>query len=514
MTHSLPERPDMGQVKKQAKELLRDIKNGNAQALARAGIKAGRSFALNDAQRVIARELGFPSWAQLKQHLDAQTRIGAAEALLGAVLGGRKRLAAALLARDPTLAASSLHIACALGDPAAIQAFLEKDPALAKSKGGPRKWEPLIYLCFARAGAGDAPRAEAARLLLGAGADPNCWRGDPAWPNARETPLYGATGLNNFPRLARVLLMAGADPNDGESRYHAAEKNHVASLEVLKEFGTDFSSVGDAWGNTPLYFLLGWSPHMSTVRSGILWLLDNGADPNVAAYPSAAAETPLHLAVHGGWDCEMIQALLAHGANPAAPRRDGRTPHALAVRLGREDAAALLGGAAAQPPIDPADAFLGACMRGDAAAVRLKRAQYPGLVQSLDEGQRQTVLLAARAGNLEALRLMADCGMDLDVLGKDGETAVHMAAWHGQAAVLRFLIAKGCALGVRERRFGALPLGWVAHGSLHCHGENGDHAGAAAALIAAGAPLPDAFEASDAVTALLEAARPFGGAPP
>ena len=69
----LPERPNLEQLKRQAKDLLHDARARTPAALARfrtlpafadksAGDPAFMSIALHDAQSVIAREYGFDSW--------------------------------------------------------------------------------------------------------------------------------------------------------------------------------------------------------------------------------------------------------------------------------------------------------------------------------------------------------------------------------------------------------------------------------------------------------------------
>src|SRR6516165_8440962 len=87
----LPERPDLDQLKKQAKNLLHAAQAGDQDALARFLLLpafAGRStdqiaaadVALHDAQSVIAREHGFPSWNQLREHVEERTLTFAAAA--------------------------------------------------------------------------------------------------------------------------------------------------------------------------------------------------------------------------------------------------------------------------------------------------------------------------------------------------------------------------------------------------------------------------------------------------
>jgi SAM-dependent methyltransferase len=67
MTSTLPARPDLEHLRRDAKRLLDQLRARDAGALARVHTHApGLPVALSTAQLVIARELGFPSWAQLK----------------------------------------------------------------------------------------------------------------------------------------------------------------------------------------------------------------------------------------------------------------------------------------------------------------------------------------------------------------------------------------------------------------------------------------------------------------
>jgi hypothetical protein len=64
------EHPDLEQLKRQTKELLRDFVAGKAAAIeeVNAHYRAADAskFALHDAQLVIARSYGFESWPKLK----------------------------------------------------------------------------------------------------------------------------------------------------------------------------------------------------------------------------------------------------------------------------------------------------------------------------------------------------------------------------------------------------------------------------------------------------------------
>src|SRR5215213_299566 len=70
-TPRLPNRPSLAQLRKQAKELVRQLRNGNPSATERLRkIKPNVSNPiLADAQLVLAREHGFDSWPRLVHHI-------------------------------------------------------------------------------------------------------------------------------------------------------------------------------------------------------------------------------------------------------------------------------------------------------------------------------------------------------------------------------------------------------------------------------------------------------------
>ncbi len=73
----LPDKPSLAQLRKQAKELLKSYRAGDPDSVAEVA-KFERqlspaTFALADAQRILARAYGFASWSKLKQHIDGLT---------------------------------------------------------------------------------------------------------------------------------------------------------------------------------------------------------------------------------------------------------------------------------------------------------------------------------------------------------------------------------------------------------------------------------------------------------
>jgi hypothetical protein len=81
---ALPDRPNLEQLKKQAKTLLHAAQAHDAAALRRFAVLpalaqksdaelAAVDLALHDAQSVIAREHGFASWSALREEVEART---------------------------------------------------------------------------------------------------------------------------------------------------------------------------------------------------------------------------------------------------------------------------------------------------------------------------------------------------------------------------------------------------------------------------------------------------------
>ena len=75
----LPPRPSLEQLRRRAKELLKELRSGTASAVARLRQIPARRPSLADAQFVIAREHGFETWAKLVRHLDEVKTAGRLE---------------------------------------------------------------------------------------------------------------------------------------------------------------------------------------------------------------------------------------------------------------------------------------------------------------------------------------------------------------------------------------------------------------------------------------------------
>jgi ankyrin repeat protein len=303
-------------------------------------------------------------------------------------------------------------------------------------------------------------RLEIARMLIGRGADVNAashliegfqpllyatFGAHEHVPGQmdRRDPVFAA--MHGDSEMAKTLLAAGADLHHAAADYGnallvAAANGHEAVALFLLAQGAN-PNVTDGWGLTPLHY---------AVRAGIEaigmarrrtatdpnWILPNmpellkallaqGADPNARIgkgfppynYPPFARDdinnmphlrqagaTPFLLAAASG-DVPAMRALAAAGANPVLATQDGVTPLIVAAGLGRlED----------RTPAEEAHA-------------------------------------------LDAVRMAVELGADVNAANKDGETALHAAAYRGSNAIIEFLVSKGARLDPKDR-YGQTPL--------------------------------------------------------
>jgi len=464
----LPPRPNLDQLKRQAKELL----------------QAGKAPALHEAQTMIAREYGFASWNKLRDHVEAVTLEfdAAVTEFLEAATDGRGDRAERILALHPKIATANLHTALVLGDADAVNARLERDPSLATKPGGPRGWEPIHYVCYTALGSRAGDLAAIARRLISLGADPNT-RFPWLHHNVRRPVLWGASRHAQSLPLVAALLDAGADPNDGVTLPLAASAGDIPVLEALRAHG---ANVDQAWatdGAPSLYAILNWS----RTPDGVLWLLEHGADPN--AVFAENGETPLHV-VARAWDVPLAEAMVAHGAEIGRPRADGRTPYAIAELNGNRAVADWLLGHGASPELSEVDRLVAACSRGDRKAAEALLGKNPDLRGQITDDHYIAFHQAAERGDVRALEVMLACGFDPNRPDAGiGKTALHTAAMEGWPDAVRVLLAHGASVHVRDREFKGQPLVWAAEGSRTEHREGRDFAAVGRLLLEAGSPV-------------------------
>jgi ankyrin repeat protein len=484
-TGPLPASPRVEQLRKQARELQRAVRTGDPEAVARVAEHhpdgtpvpgARRRFALSAAQLVVARTYGFPSWPRLVQHLgvvtehsrtpgdDARPDIPerpADEFLRYATMShaddGPHRWARAreILAQHPEVRDDGIHVAAALADVARVRRALAADAGAARRDGGPHGWVPLMYLAYARhdPDVAEADVLDTARALLAAGADPNAgylWYGLPS-PFTVLTGVLGEGELGpqrqpphpHWRAFARLLLEAGADPNDNQGLYNRMFVRGADHLELLFEYGLGTGDGG------PWKALLGpaLDPPAEMLRYQFWWAIEHGM-------------------------VDRVELLLAHGVDVRTPLRDGRSPADAALTSGHREVVDILVAHGAEPPsARPVEAFIGAALAADRAAVDALVAEHPDVVAAARAARPGLVVWAVASGHAAAVPLLVELGFDVNARSRGDapveepwQTALHEAAADDDVEVIRMLLALGADPQIRDARFDGTPLGWAQWG--------------------------------------------------
>jgi ankyrin repeat protein len=504
---ALPERPDLEQQKKLAKELLRAVRRDERDAVARvrAQLPDKSDVTLADAQFVLAREYGFASWSDLKHHI---------ETLAGERLSPLEQFRRAVRRRD---ANALRHV---------LGRFEEARAAIN---------EPIFSF--------DSPSLLAAgndldvvNVLLEFGADPNR---KSAWWAGGFHALYGARG-----DVAERLLAAGAVPD-------ACAAAHLDRIDLLTEMiAADPTRVHERGGDgkTPLHFARSKAvvdlllaagadidardvDHRSTAAEWMLGDSPDDARPELATYlVERGASADIFLAAALGLT-DRARAMLE--ANPSLlALRTGQgeygekrpssfhiylwtiggnlSPLHVAAKYGRQETLRVM-----ERFATPEQRLLLACHVGDGKAARDVVESQPGIIERLGRADRRALTDEAWAGNAPAVALMLELGFDPSVpsgSGPTGGTALHCAAWQGSVecveAILRYPAGRAL-LEARDGMYNGTPLSWTSHGSSNCGDPHANHAGVARVLIEAGAPVPPEaadWEGSDAFQAVIDAA--------
>jgi uncharacterized protein len=307
----LPARPDLEQLRHQAKDLLRDATHGDPNALARIQAVSDRLI-LASAQLAIAREYGFESWRKLKLEVERREILNSRDLA---------RLSS-LLADDPDLAVTRM--------------VNWSDHRLGAN---PLNYVAMIRFDHERLGLpADLPgTGRIAAALIDAGAPVNGMPGD------FETPLITAASYGD-PEVAQVLIDAGANIEaraadagavpGGTALMHAAVFGFTEIVDLLARAGArphgieSAAAVGDITGwltpDTPLQArirALGFAADHQRL-SVIDQLI--GAGTPVDAVDELFGRQALRLAAQNGRP-RSVRRLLEHGGDPNLRDERGHT---------------------------------------------------------------------------------------------------------------------------------------------------------------------------------------------
>jgi ankyrin repeat protein len=320
-------------------------------------------------------------------------------------------------------------------------------------------------------------------VLLGAGADVKARTS--VWTEVVKTTLEVMN-----PAYVTDIQQGGYTP-----LLFAARVGDLESAKLLVAKGADVNDTAP-YGTSALV-VAAHSGHRDVAQ----FLLEKGADPNAIF----AGYTALHAAILHK-DDTLVAALLAKGANVHMPvlkstpvRREsvdfyfspgmvGATPLWLAARYRAPKIMALLLEKGADPLFVHHPAyFIGrdygntrrmlhegettvvmaaAGLGGESPIYSVDRLARIGEGAPVD-AQRRDPLTAAEmeAVTLEAVRLAAEKGVDVNVANADGNTALHVSAARGYDSVVKYLVGKGAKLDVKNKK-GQTPLAAATTGGL------------------------------------------------
>ena len=488
----LPAAPNLEQQRKQARELLDAARAHDPGALRRMRALHPRlsegaaealpvgSLALHDAQLVIAREYGFPSWPKLKAHIDQivaarRTRIfvrevsyfdDRAHGLLEVLPDGATSVIEQVRSWHPAYATAS--------DEEIRTAPLTIDDArlIYAREHGFEQWTELIAHVERLA---REPNAEPFLQVFEAGKSGDWARANTVLRAHPELVRARGTNGNTLLNLAASLSPC-RDPNAPADAPHAGA-HRLAAVQLLLAAGADPNQPNDR----------GWTPlHQAGYRNDpemAALLLDAGASPTVSAHGEGG--TPLTVAMF--WGNREAAAVLARG---------GITPNNLriAAALGRVDlvqqcftADGLLtndamaarafyrphsGFPSWRPSDDPQEVLDEALVwaaKSDSVSVMPLLLEHGARVNA-DPYRGTPLIWAADAGRLNAARWLLDHGAEVNLCATFGGpghglgvTALHLAAQSNQAAMVELLLERGADPSIEDALYRATPLGWARH---------------------------------------------------
>jgi ankyrin repeat protein len=250
-------------------------------------------------------------------------------------------------------------------------------------------------------------------------------------------------GLDGWDALAARIeaLRTGVEPpTPFVLAYRAVEAGDGARLAELLDRHPELVAVRGTNGND----LLGMAGELPLVRL----LLERGADPNRG---NDHGWTKLHQAGYTN-DPELARVLLDAGARTdLSARGDGGTPLVAALFWGHREVAPLLGLeprnlriAAGLGLVEPIRDLVGTPAAGAHRAFYRPHGGFPAWTPS-DDAQEvldEALVWAAKAGRVEAVRLLVSLGADVDADPYRG-TALAWAAANGRVAAIRALVALG-----------------------------------------------------------------------
>jgi ankyrin repeat protein len=353
-----------------------------------------------------------------------------------------------------------LWLASLNGNAATIGMLLE---AGADANTGSAEGETVLMVA-ARTGKVDAVSA-----LLARGADPDAkenWRG--------QTALMWAAAEGHA-AVIQTLVARGADvharSNGGFTPLlFAAREGRIAAVEALMQAGANMNDSlpvrrrpAQTEASAPVTTELGANAFLLAAANAhyelAAWLLDRGADPNAAPQ----GYTALH-------QVSWVRKAGIAGSNNPAPQGSGTMDSLTFVRKLVSKGAALDARVTKRPSMGVttlnsigATPFLLAARTADAPLMRVLAELGANPLLTNEDGSTPLMVAAGLGTNapgedpgtepevLEAVKVALELGNDLNAVDKNGETAMHGAAYKHVPTVVKYLAEKGARQDVWNR---------------------------------------------------------------
>ncbi len=487
MSRDLPAKPSLEYLRKEAKHLQRTMPAGK----------------LADAQHLLANEYGFATWSKLKSHV-IQQGLSPLEAWKVAICGSDTQRVREILESHPELKKK-------IDDPLPAYGFGQHALFAAVQRSDRATIDVLL-----RAGADITKRTE--WWAGGFGVLDDCDPGLAGFLIERGAQLtaHAAARLGRIEDLRKFIA---ADPDvvnarggDGQTPLHFASTVEIA--ELLLRAGADIDAPDVDHESTPAQYMLRVEQkrHYPRDRQDVArYLVKRGCQTDLLM---AAALGDLGLVQkHLEQDPHCIHMRVSEKWFPMRnPRAGGsiyiwqlgrnRTAHTVARDFGHEDVFELL---LANTPEDLKMAL--ACEVGDVPTFRRILAANPEFVRTLSDEDKRKLPDAAQNNNTQAVRLMLQAGWPVDTPGDMGATALHWAAFNGNAEMTREILRSRPALELKSREHSGTALSWAVYGSGNgWRRDSGDFVTTIRLLLDAGASVPahvEDLEPSDAVLEVL-----------
>jgi ankyrin repeat protein len=449
MTRAIHSRSNVEFLKKEAKQWLKSLQAGDAEAMVRLkkalpdeDTSNPSDLTLRTVQYALAREHGVEGWLALTGSIDTrgrELREIADKILRHALFKGDPPVATGLYESHPEIATLNLFTAVAAGDLAEVNRRLAADPSSAARAGGPLKWPPMLYLTYMRLPGGAVQSVEIARALLDRGADANS-----SWiHSSSNVAFYALTGAialgeglhpthERADELVALLIERGADPCDSQALYNTSiVSDDVHWLDVL-------------WSHSERRGMTNTWREVSKQRIGG----NRGMSP---------IDFMLSLAVSHNLP-QRAEWLLVHGGNAnGVQAHSGRRLRQEALLNGSEAIAELLlRHGSADEPLQGLAAFKGACRRLDRKEASRLGELHPEYLRD-----PEAMLTAARQGRLDVVELLLELGMDVDIENERGVRALYAAIATNKIDVAELLIARGANVDRPMQDHGG-PMGFAA----------------------------------------------------